>query len=110
MRGEMLHRREDTPLALEGALALKASHRGEGHWREEVWSLAEGLFDATPSRIARDVHHRRERVVGAARPCLFGGHREQPLDELGVERRREADWLREAGSLRRRLSVETLLV
>ena len=67
MRREVLERRDDARLVVERRVALKAAHGGDAHARDEIRIFAERLFDAAPSRIARDVDDRRQRLVRAAR-------------------------------------------
>ena len=91
-------------------VALKALHRRNAQLRDEVRILAVRFLDAAPTRIAGHVDHRRERLVRAARARFRGRHREQPLDQVGIKRRAQADRLRKARGIDRRLAVQTLFV
>ena len=64
--------------------ALEAAHLGDGHRRAEVRVFSRALDDPTPTWIARDVDHRRERPVDADGTRLTGGDRLATLDRLGI--------------------------
>ena len=57
-------------LSLNVRVALEAAHRGDAQPRDQVRVFAEGLLDAAPARVARHIHHRRERLVRAAQRAL----------------------------------------
>src|SRR5262249_35131646 len=89
---------------------LKAAHCRDTQTRDEIRILSEGLLDAAPARLTRDIDHRAQRLMGAACARFGGRHRVQPLDEIRIERGAEADRLREARALRRRVTVQTFLM
>jgi hypothetical protein len=107
---EVLQRGDQVPPVPEGSVALEPAHCRDAHSRYQVRVLTERLFHAAPARVARDVHHRRQRLVGATYPCLLRRHRVQRFDQLRVECRGQADRLREARGVDRRLPVQALLV
>ena len=51
-------------------VALKPAHCRDAHARDQVRILAVGFLDAAPARIARHIHHRRQRLVRAAQRAL----------------------------------------
>ena len=110
MRRIVLERGDHVAAVGEGGVALEPAHGGHAQPRHQIRILAERLLHAPPPRLAGDVHHGRQRLVRAARPRLGGGHRVEPLDQAGVERRAKTDRLRETGALLRRLAVQALLV
>ena len=71
--------------------ALEAAHLGDGHGRAEVRVFSGALDDPTPTWIAGDVDHRRERPVDAHGTRLAGGDRLAALDRLGIPRGRHRD-------------------
>ncbi len=54
-------------LVAESSVALETPHRGDAQARNQIRVFAVGLFDTAPARIARDIDHRRERLVRAPR-------------------------------------------
>ena len=68
-------------------VALEAADHRRGQHGREVRVLAEALGDPAPARVARDVHHRRERPVEAGRGRLLGGDGRAVRHQLRVPRR-----------------------
>ena len=113
VRGEVLGGRRDVrgvDRRVGAAASLKAAHRRDAHAADQIGVLAVGLFDAPPARVARDVDHRRQHVLHAARARLARGDGEDLLDQVGIEGRRQRDRLREAGGRRDREPVQRLFV
>ena len=108
--GHVFQRGDDARFVPEGGVALKSTHGRNAHPRGDVRILAVGLFHAPPARVSRHIHHRRQRLVGAAQPRLESRHGEQRLYQLRVEAGAQRDRLREAGATDSRMTVETLLV
>ena len=110
VRREVLHRGDQVPLVAEPAVSLEAADGRHAHAADEVRILAEGLLGAPPPRVARDVEVGRQRLVRAARAGLGGDGGVHALHQAGVEGGRQADRLREARPLARRVAVQALLV
>ena len=98
------------PLVPEVPVALEAAHRRDAQPRNQVRIFAVGLFDAAPARLARHIHHRRQRMMRAAQARFESRHREQRLHQRGIEGCAQRNGLRKAGSIRRRVAVQALLV
>ena len=88
--GEVLRTGDDAVRRTQ-LVALEAAHLGDGHGGAEVRVFAGALDDPTPTWIAGDVDHRRERPMDADRTRLTGGDRLATLDRLGIPRRRHRD-------------------
>ena len=58
----------------------------------QVRIFAVGLLHAAPARLARHIHHGRERLVRAARAGFLGGHGEQRLRPVRDRRWRRGRW------------------
>ncbi len=88
---EVLSGRDDTVVeaALQGTDVRGTDAAGE------VRVLAVGLFDASPTRVARDVEHGRERLARADGDELLPDHVGDLGDERLVPRRGQPDRLRE---------------
>ena len=110
VRGEVLQRGDHAAFVAERRVALEAAHRRDSHARYQVRIFAVGLLDAAPARLARHIHHRRQRLVRAAQPRLGGGHGEQRLHQFRVKGGPEPDRLRKAGAADGRVAVQALLV
>ena len=110
MRDEVFHRGDDPLLVLEFRIALEAAHGGATELGDQIGIFAVGFLDAAPARIARDIDHGRQGLVRAADACFVSGHREQLLDESGIEGRAQADGLGEAGAILGRVAVQAFLV
>lgn len=54
------------PLAPESGIALETLHCGDPHAKDQIGILAVGLLDAAPARLARNIHHGRQRLMSAA--------------------------------------------
>ena len=106
----MFERGDDARLVLERRVALEPAHRRDAELRDQVRVFAVGLLDASPARIARHVHHRRQRLVRAAHARFLGRHREERFDQLRIERGAQADGLRKAGGAVRGVAVQAFLV
>ena len=106
----MLHGRHDAFFILEGRVTLEAAHRRNAETRNQPGILAIGLLYAAPAGFAGHVHHRGERLMGASRACLPGGHGKKFLHQCGIECRPEGDGLGKTRALARGVSVQTLLV
>ena len=106
----MFQRGDHAALVLERRVALKAAHRRDAELGVEERIFAVRFLHAPPARVARHVHHRRERLMRAANARLVGGHRVKLLDEFGIERRAQTDGLRKARAVLGRVAVETFLV
>ena len=91
-------------------LAREADHGRLAHHAAQVRVFAIGFLDAAPARIARHVDHRRQRQVGAACTHLARRDREHLGHHGRVEARGQADRLREAGRLARRVAMQRFLV
>ena len=74
--------------------SLKSAHGGSRHPAAEPRILAGPLGDASPARVAGDVHHRREHPVDAGGGRLGGGHGFDALDELLIPRAGQPEWNR----------------
>ena len=90
--------------------ALEAGDEGDPHLRDEVRVFAVGLLEAAPTGVSTDVEDGRQTVMGADCPHLGPDGCGQSLVELGIERRRDADRLREHGRLTRHQARADLLV
>ncbi len=110
VRHEVLERRQHARLVAKGGVALEAVHGGDAHARHEMRVLAEGLFDAPPSRISRHVDHRRECLMRASDARLERRHRVQLLDEPWIERGRQPNGLRKARRIPGGMAVQTFLM
>ena len=81
--GEVFHAREQ-PARTRWVLSLETTHLCSGDPCAEEWIFARTLDDAAPTRITRDVQHRRERPANAGcarlarRDCLHA------LDEVQI--------------------------
>ena len=86
-------------LSLNVRIALKSAHGGDAELRVQIRVFAVGFLDAAPARVARHIH---DRVSACARraAAFLGGHREEFFHQFGIERRAEADGLRENSSRR----------
>ncbi len=72
--------------------------------------LAVGLLEPAPAWVAADVEHGRQAVMGADRPHLQPDRIGECGVELGPERRRDADRLREHGGVAGHQAGADLLV
>ncbi len=111
--GVVLRRRSHLQVAR--IVALDASHEGDAHPRDEIRVLAVGLLAAAPARVAEEVDVRAEHREPAEpldlafpgerlrvlRTRLVTDHGRDAQHQLGVERRRQPDGLREDGRLPR---------
>ena len=91
---EVLGARDDRGRIVE-ALALVAAHVGAGEGRPQVRVLAGALGDPPPARVARDVHHRRERPAHALARRLLRREARRLLHQGRVPARRKAQGDRE---------------
>ena len=96
--------------AVGEVVALQPADVGEAHLRHEMRVLAVGLLEPAPARVAAEVEHRRQAVMGADRPHLQADRVGELGVELGPERRGDADRLREDGGLARHQPGADLLV
>ena len=78
-------------------VALKATDHRDCERARQVRILPERFRDATPARIARDIHHRREGPVDPVRGGLARGHAGSLPDEIGIPACGLADWDRSDG-------------
>src|SRR6185369_4602967 len=108
--GEMFQGCDYMFAIVKGRIPLEATHGGNSHARDKIWVFPIGLFAAAPTGIADDVNNRSEHMVCATHPSFFGGHREQALDQCGVEGSCQSDWLRKAGSIDCPMSMQTLFM
>jgi len=89
---------------------LEAMHRRHANAGREIGVLSVRFLDAPPARVARDVDHRGEHLVHAARARLRPGGREHPFHDLRVPGAGQRDRLREARGLVRFEAVQGFLV
>ena len=80
---EMFHGREHRVGRPEVA-ALETAHLRGGHGGAQVGVLPRAFGDASPARVARDVHHRGEGPVHAGRGCLARRDVRHALGRRGV--------------------------
>ncbi len=64
--------------------ALKSTHGGHAQRAHEIRIFAIGFFDATPARIACNVHDRREHQLRTARANLTTDDGEDALEQLRI--------------------------
>ena len=95
----MLQRADDVIAIGEPPIPLVPPHGRQPHLADEVGVFAKGLFDTSPARVAGDVEHGGEQLVGAARPRFQRRHLIQSAHQFGVERGRQTDRLGEVGRL-----------
>jgi hypothetical protein len=107
---EVLECRDDAGFVGERAVALEAPDRGDPHARHEIRIFTESLFDASPARVASNVHHGRQGLMRPPDSRLLGRHGVQQFDECWVECARETDGLWEAGATDGGVAVEAFLV
>src|SRR6267378_3293883 len=86
------------PVRVGNRGSLKSTHAGGGVQRAKPWVFAKPLGDAAPARIARQIHHWRERPVNARRRRLARGNGLRPLEQFGFPRTRLRKWNRENGA------------
>ena len=98
------------PLVAEVLVSLEAAHRGDAQSRNQVRIFAVGFFHAAPARLARHIHHRRQRMMRAAQAGFQSRHREQRLHQRGIEGCAQRDGLRKTGSIRGGVAVQALFV
>ena len=79
-------------------VALIAPDHSHAHLRIEVGVFARALGHTAPTRVARDVEHRRECPPHTRGRGLDGRHASALLDQLGVERGRQTQRYGEYGS------------
>ena len=108
--GKVLKGCDDALLVAELRITLEASHGSDAEPRNQIRIFAISFLHATPTRIARHIHDRRQGMVGAAEPGLFGRHREKRLDQFRIERRSQRDGLGETRAINGRMAMQTLLV
>ena len=75
VRREMFERGDDALFVVKRSVALKSPRRCNSQLCDQIRVFAESFLDAPPTRVSRHVHHRRERLMRAARPRFLGGHR-----------------------------------
>ena len=107
---KMFQCRQHMLLVAEVLVSLEAPHRRNAQPRNQVRILAVRLFHAAPSRLARHIHHRGQRMVRTAQARLQSRHREQRLHKRGIESCAQSDGLRKAGATRSRVPVQALFV
>ena len=108
--GHVLERREHTILCKRHAAALEAPHGCDTQLARQIRIFTIRFFEATPARIACDVHDRCEHELRAASANLARGHREHAFDQRGIPGARKADGLRKAGRIARGVSVQPFFV
>ena len=77
MPRHVLQRREHAVARQRQGGALIPSHRGDSHARYVVGILAVGFLDPAPARIASEIDHGGEHLLGAARPYLTRRYRSE---------------------------------
>src|SRR5579871_4936289 len=97
-------------LVLETCIALEAANGGDAHLGHQIRILAKRFFDPPPTRISRDIHHWRERLVCAASARFFRGHRVKRLHERRIESRSQPDGMAKTCAVLCRVSVKAFLV
>src|SRR5262245_61069937 len=96
MSGKMLECRDNVLVIAKVSVALKTLHSRHTHSTNEVRVFPECLFDAPPTRFARDVNDRCQRLVNAAYSSLKRSHRIQASHKIRIERCRQSNRLRKA--------------
>ena len=96
--------------AVGQVVTLQPTDVGEAHLRHELRVFAVRLLEPAPARIAAQIEHGREPVVGPDRPHLEPDGIGQLGVELGSERGCHADRLREHGCFARHQAGADLLV
>ncbi len=96
MTDKMLQGSNDSRLVFERGITLKAAHRSNAQARNEIRIFSVGFFHAAPTRIARDVYNRRQRLMRAAHACFAGGHRKKSFNQFRIKGCCQADRLRKA--------------
>ena len=110
VRRKMFQRCDDALFIAERSVALKSAHSRDAQTRNQIRVFAVGLLDAAPARVARHIHHRRQRLMRSAQSRFFGSHREKRFDQIGIERRSERYGLRKTCGVNRRVAVQTFFV
>ena len=97
-------------LVCECCITLQATHRCDAELAHKVWIFAKRLFNASPARVTRNIHHRCKSLVHASGTCVFGNFGINVFDKLRIECGSEADRLRIAGCITGDKPVETLFM
>jgi len=95
---------------LAQVVPLHAACERDAHRRDEIRIFAEGFVDAPPARVARDVHHRRERLGEPDGPQLPALQVRHLLDRRGIPGCRQRDGRRKMREPRRDHAVQRLVV
>jgi hypothetical protein len=95
---------------LTQVLALHPARKRHTHSAHQVGVLAVGLRDATPARVAGDIHHRRERMEHADRPHLAPHDVSHLPHSVRIPRRGQPERRRKRREVRCHYAVERLVV
>ena len=95
---EMLRRRQHVMAVDQERIALQARDRRDAHARGQKRIFAIGLFGASPTRIARDVEHRRENLAGTGRSRFISRSGKDLVHQFRIPRARQAQRLRKTGA------------
>ena len=73
MRGEMFCRGQNVMPIDQKASPCKPVDGGHAHARAQKRIFSVGFFGASPARVARQIEHRSERLIGARGSHFVGG-------------------------------------
>src|SRR5262249_2608595 len=106
----VLERGEDMIFCGGERRAFEAMHGRDAQLADEMRVFGVGLFEAAPTRIARDVDHRCEHDGGTARANLARDDREHAREQLRIPRARERNRLWEVSRAARRVAVQSFFM
>src|SRR5258705_646257 len=76
-------------------ITLKSAHLCCGHQSTEIGVFAGAFNNASPTRVARNIDHRRKRPVNADGARFAGSNALRPLHHFRIPRSSHANWHRE---------------
>ena len=94
MSGKMFQCRKDLLFIAVCCITLKTFDCRQAHLRNEIRIFSICFFNPAPPRIASDINHWCQRLVGATGACIFSNSRINIFDQLRIERCSQADRLR----------------
>lgn len=90
--------------------ALQAAYVSHPHGRDQGRVFTEGLLDAPPALVSRNVQHRRQPLMSAGGPHLNADNGRHGFCQFGLPGAGQADHLREAGSSKGHVAAAAFLV